>query len=401
MVRGQFKEIFTQKLGEFFVTEDPMLAMLEWLMKELMELEAEQKVGAEKYGHNPERKTYFSGHRPRRFDTRFGSMYLMIPKVRNGGYIPFFLQEKKRTEMALMEVIREAYINGVSTRKIDKLAKAMGIQGLSSGQVSELVKGLDDQVAQWRSRPLESEYPVLWADAVYEKIREGGRVISSAVLVVQGLTKDGAREILAVEPMVEESEETYLSVFRSLKARGVKKVWLVVSDAHAGLKKAAQKAFLKSSWQRCKVHFMRNILAHVPHQGKKSFAEDLKQIWLQKTRHEAWEEAKTIITLYQDKYPKAIETLENGLEDSLQFYTFHYLDSRKISSTNILERLNREIRRRSRVVGIFPNFKSYIRLITAFLLEYTEDWFSNRNYISPDAIAKCQDIYENIEIKAA
>lgn len=401
MVQSQFTEILKGKLGEFSLLEDPLLEMLEWLMQELMQLEAEQKVGAEKNSHSTERTTYFSGHRPRRFDTRMGSFYLMVPKVRKGGYVPFFFQEKKRSEVALYEIIREAHILGVSTRKVDKLVRAMGLNGMSSGQVSEIVSGLDEQIKAWSSRPLDAVYPVLWVDAVYEKIREGGHVISAAVLVVQGLTVDGKREILAIEPMLEESEETYASVFRNLKDRGVKKVWLVVSDAHAGLKKAAQKAFLKSSWQRCKVHFMRNILAHVPHQSKKAVGAKLKQIWEQKSKAEAEAAAKQFIDQYGARYPKAVEILENGLEDSLQYYIFHHLDSRKISSTNILERLNREIRRRSRVVGIFPSMSSYKRLITAYMLEYTEDWSSDRNYISPGAIESCRAIFENMERAAA
>ena len=364
--------------------------MLEWLTNELMKLEAENKVGAQKGEHCPTRTTHFSGTRVRRFDTRLGTIYLLVPKLRKGGYIPFFVTERKRSEQALLEVVQEAFINGVSTRKMERLAQSLGIESLSASQVSEITKDLNNQVEWFRTRPLEKEYPVIWIDALYEKVRCEKHVISMAIAVVQGITKEGNREILAVEPMFAESEDTYTHLFEQLKRRGVEKVWLCVSDAHSGLKNAIQKCFLGSSWQRCKVHFMRNILVHIPHKEKESFAAKLKQIWNQPDQECAKRYALLIIQEYRDRFPQAIALLEEGLEDSLQFLAFPHLDQRKISSTNSLERVHKEIRRRTRVVGIFPTTDSYLRLVASYLIEYTEDWMSSKKYISPEAITKQQ-----------
>jgi len=360
--------------------------MLKWLTEKLMLLEAEQKAGAKKGVHSKERATHFSGTRVRRFDTRLGTMYLIVPKLRKGGYIPFFVTERKRSEQALLQVVQEAFINGVSTRKIDRLAKRLGIDNISASQVSEINKGLDEQVQEFRTRRLENEYPVLWVDALYEKIRDERRVINSAVMVVCGLNTAGERQILAVEAMDGENEENYRTLFRNLKARGVEKVWLAVSDAHPGLKVAVQKEFLGSSWQRCKVHFMRNIFAKVRGKDKEAVAVKIKHIWNQPDEQSAREYAKLIMDELEKRHPDAMKTLEEGLEDSLQFYAFPKIDQRKISSTNMLERVNLEIRRRSRVVGIFPSIDSYIRLVSCYLIEYTEDWTTGRFYIRKEIL---------------
>ena len=377
---------FEKMLLKFLADEDPMLSMLKWLCEQLMEAEVSAKINAAKSERNPQRTGYRSGYRVRRFDTRLGTMYLFVPKIRNGGYIPFFVTEKKRSEVALMNVIHEAYINGVSTRKIEKLAKSLGIDSISHSQVSQITKELNDQVAAFRQRPLQETYPVLWVDSLYEKIRVGHQVKNLAVAVVTGIDESGKRDILAIEPMYEESETTYQSLFDKLKERGLKNTWLVVSDAHKGLVQAIQKSFIGCSWQRCKVHFMRNILAHVPAKSKSEFARKLKQIWLQPDMESAKAYADSLMDTYEDLYPGAIEVLEEGLEDSRQFYAFKRIDHRKISSTKILERLNREIRRRTAVVGVFPNMDSYIRLITTYLIEYSEEWSTGRSYIKPEII---------------
>jgi len=377
---------FEKMLLKFLADEDPMLSMLKWLCEQLMEAEVSAKINAAKSERNPQRTGYRSGYRVRRFDTRLGTMYLFVPKIRNGGYIPFFVTEKKRSEVALMNVIHEAYINGVSTRKIEKLAKSLGIDSISHSQVSQITKELNDQVAAFRQRPLQETYPVLWVDSLYEKIRVGHQVKNLAVAVVTGIDESGKRDILAIEPMYEESETTYQSLFDKLKERGLKNTWLIVSDAHKGLVQAIRKSFIGCSWQRCKVHFMRNILAHVPAKSKSEFARKLKQIWLQPDMESAKAYADSLMDTYEDLYPGAIEVLEEGLEDSLQFYAFKRIDHRKISSTNILERLNREIRRRTAVVGVFPNMDSYIRLITTYLIEYSEEWSTGRSYIKPEII---------------
>ena len=391
MVYSNSTVIFEKMLMKFMSEADPMLSMLKWLCEQLMEAEVTSKVNAAKSERTPERSGYRSGYRVRRFDTRMGSIYLFVPKLRKGGYIPFFISEKKRSEVALMNVIQEAYINGVSTRKIEKLAKSLGIDSISRSQVSEITKELNDQVAAFRNRPLEKTYPVLWVDALYEKIRYGKHVKNMAVLVVIGVDESGHRDILTIEPMQEESEATYKELFENLKARGLKDAWLVVSDAHKGLMKAIQSSFIGCCWQRCKVHFMRNILAHVPAKGKATFAGKLKQIWLQPDIESAKAYANSLMDQYENLYPSAIEVLELGLEDSLQFYNFERMDFRKISSTNMLERLNREIRRRTNVVGIFPSMDSYIRLVTTYLIEYAEDWSSGRCYIKPETIQLTQE----------
>ena len=386
MAKLNYIEYFKRALLEFMSESDPLYAMLQWMTEKIMQMEAEQKVGATKGTHTTERTTYFSGNRVRRFDTRLGTIYLVVPKLRKGGYIPFFVTERKRSEAALVEVVQEAYINGVSTRKIEQLAKKLGVETLSASQVSELNKGLDDQVKAFRTRSLAAEYPILWVDAVYEKIRDNGKVISEAVLVIYGVNLEGKREILAVEPMYEESEATWAAVLENLKARGLQKVWLVVSDAHRGIQNAVRKHLLGASWQRCKVHLMRNVMGRVQQKDKKLFADKLKQIWVQPDRKSALRTAKIFMAEHRDKYPDAVAVLAEGLEDSLQFFAFPEFDQRKIASTNVLERMFREVRRRSRVVGVFPSDDAYIRLLTCYLIEYSEDWMSERNYIRKEAI---------------
>lgn len=387
MARKNDTTNLTELLLQCVSQPDPMLSMLEWLCRQLMEAEVSQQLGAEKSERNDRRSGYRCGYRPRRLDTRMGTMYLMVPKVRQGGYIPFFVTERKRSEAALIQVVQEAFVQGVSTRKMEKLARSLGIENLSRSQVSEMTKGLNEQVDAFRSRSLSKDrYPVLWVDALYEKVRLDRRIVSMAVLVVCGVDEHGQRDILAIEPMPEESEQAYLLLFRSLQERGLRTPRLVISDAHSGLTAAIRKGFPGASWQRCKVHFMRNILAHISHKEKNAFAQQLKSIWLAPTRELACRQAQELCQLYEHRFPKAIRCLEDGLEDSLAFYAFPQLDSRKISSTNLLERLNREIRRRTSPVGIFPNPDAYIRLVTAYLMEYAEDWSVSRAYLCAQSL---------------
>lgn len=387
MARKNHTINLTELLLQCMAQPDPMLSMLEWLCSELMEAEVSQQLGAEKGERSGSRSGYRCGYRPRRLDTRMGTMYLMVPKVRQGGYIPFFVTERKRSEAALIQVVQEAFVQGVSTRKMEKLARSLGIENMSRSQVSEMTKGLNEQVDSFRNRSLSQRlYPVLWVDALYEKVRMDGRIVSMAILVVCGVDEHGQRDIWAVEPMLEESEDTYLLLFRSLQERGLRIPRLVISDAHSGLVAAIRKGFSGASWQRCKVHFMRNILAHVPHKEKNAFAQQLKAIWLAPTREQAYMRAEDLCQQYERRFPKAIRCLEAGLEDSLAFYAFPQLDARKISSTNVLERLNREIRRRTNVVGIFPNPEAYTRLVTTYLMEYAEDWASSRAYLCERSI---------------
>lgn len=391
MAYSNSKTTFEQMLLKFMSEQDPMLSMLQWLCEQLMEAEVTAKVNAKKSERTENRETYRSGYRVRRFDTRMGTMYLFVPKLRKGGYIPFFVTEKSRSETALLQVVQEAYIQGVSTRKIKKLASALGIESISHGQVSQITKELNEQVEAFRSRPLAHTYPVLWVDALYEKIRDGHRVVNMAVQVVVGMDLTGKREILAIEPMQEESASTYKTLFEQLKARGLQEAWLVVSDAHKGLSKAIRESFIGCSWQRCKVHMMRSVLAHVPSRDKERFAAKLKQIWLQPDYKSAVSYAEHFMDTEEMQYPSAIQTLEEGLEDSLQFFHFEEMDHRKISSTNLLERLNKEIRRRTRVVGVFPSQDAYIRLVTSYLMEYSEEWSVGRSYIQPKIIEQVQE----------
>ncbi|MGI6695798.1 MAG: IS256 family transposase [Christensenellales bacterium] len=378
---------FEGLLFQFMDSPDPMLSMLEWLCSRMMEAEVSSKIGADKHEQSQERTSHRCGFRPRRLDTRVGTMYLMVPKVRSGGYIPFFVTERKRSEAALIQVIQEAYVQGVSTRKIEKLAKSLGIEGISRSQVSEMTQGLNEQAEEFRNRPLTSNaYPVLWVDALYEKVRYAGRVVSMAILLVCGVSEEGKREVLAIEPMLEESRESYKQLFEKLKERGLTKPSLIVSDAHKGLVAAIGECFPGASWQRCKVHFMRNVLVHVPHKEKERFAGLLKGIWMTADPATAKQRARDLADQYREKSPKAVETLEEGLEDALTFLAFPKLDARKVSSNNMLERLNKEIRRRTRVVGIFPNPDSYLRLVTVYLMEYSEDWSVTRGYLSEDSL---------------
>lgn len=381
-------------------SQDPLYQMLFTMMNMLMEMEANKITGSEKGEHNSERTDYRSGYRPRRFDTRLGTMNLQVPKFRNNGYVPFFMQDRQRSEEALISMVVEAYTNGVSTRKIKHLAESLGIESITPGEVSQMNKSLDEMVKEFHEQKLEKEMPVIWIDAVYEKIRVGKHVKSMAVMIVKAINMDGKPTIIAIEAMENESEATYTEFFNKLKARGLEKVWLCVSDAHPGLQAAIRKCWTGSVWQRCKVHFMRNIMATVPKKQKESFGAELKKIWQAETREDAIKLKDAFIEKYADKYEKAVECLEEGFEDSIQFYGFSKIDSRKISSTNTLERLNKEVRRRSRAVGIFPSTESYLRLMTASLIEYSEDHLTGASYISAETLRE-QKIDLEKEQKAA
>ena len=392
MAKKNDTRFFENKLLDFVAAQDPLLEMLQWVMDKFMEIEVARKTGAPKGSHSQGRTGYRCGYRVRRFDTRLGTVYLSVPKIRQGGYIPFFVTEKKRSEQALIQVVQECWLNGVSTRKIENIARRLGIESLSASEVSEINSGLDQMVEEFRTRRLDAEYPVIWADALYEKIRDNHRVVSKAVMVVKAVNLEGRQEILAVEPMENESEETYSALFRKLQERGLEKVWLCVSDAHRGLQAAIRSTLHGTSWQRCKVHFMRNILAYVPQRDKERVAARLRLIWQAPDEKSARAMKAAFCQEYEKSFPKAVECLEEGFEDSVQFYAFEELDGRKISSTNTLERLNREIRRRSSVVGIFPSTDSYIRLITSYLLEYSDDWQTERCYMNAGSIKLQKEI---------
>ena len=286
---------------------DPMLSMLEWLCTHLMEAEVDQQLGAEKSQRTDGRSGYRSGYRPRRLDTRMDTIYLIVPKVRQGGYIPFFVTERKRSEVMLVQVVQEAFVQGVSTRKMEKLAHSLGIENLSSSQVSEMIRGLNEQVEEFRNRSLAGTVsPVLWLDALYEKIRVDGRIVSMAVLIVYGVDENGHRGIIAAQPITEESRSSYGMLFQNLKDRGLSTPKLIISGAHSGLVSAIRESFPGASWQRCKVHFMRNILVYVPQKEKKAFAAVLKEIWLAPAAELARKRAYDVIVSYAKRFPKAV-----------------------------------------------------------------------------------------------
>lgn len=380
-------ELFEKLLVSFCQESDPMKEMLEWMANQLMEIEVSTlKTQVEKGEHSTERKTYRNGYRIRRWDTRLGTIYLTIPKVRMGGYQPFFLVNRQRSEAALMSVIQECWINGISTRKMLRVFKSFGIEDISASQVSQVTKELDTEVARFREMPLSESYPVIWIDALYEKIREDQKVASKAIMIALGINQDGQKEILAIEPMENESTETWTLFCDKLKARGVKHIGLVVSDAHLGIQSALKHSFVGSSWQRCKVHFMRNILARIPHKQKALVGRHLSHIFNQPDYLSAKHTAIDTIAKFRNSLPDAMDILSDGIEDALQYFHFQDLPFGRTSSTNHLERLNREIRRRSNVVGIFPSTASFLRLIGSYLAEYQADWATSKAYIRPDRL---------------
>mgnify|MGYP000570661231 CR=1 FL=1 len=380
-------ELFEKLLIGFCQEADPMKEMLEWMANQLMEVEVSTlKTQVDKGRHSEDRKTHRNGYRVRRWDTRLGTIYLTIPKVRSGGYQPFFLVNRQRSESALMSVIQECWINGISTRKMMRVFKSFGIEDISAAQVSQVSKELDEEVSQFRGAPLSKSYPVVWIDALYEKIREDRKVSSKAIMIAMAINTEGQKEILAIEPMDNESTDTWTLFFDKLKSRGLEQIGLLVSDAHQGIQSAAKKSLVGTTWQRCKVHFMRNILARVPHKHKEMIGKQLSHIFNQSCFDHAKQITKEVIDKFNTQFPEAMDVLSNGIEDALQFFHFTELPFGRTSSTNHLERLNREIRRRSSVVGTFPSTQSFLRLIGSYLFEYQTDWSTGKAYIKPDRL---------------
>jgi transposase-like protein len=366
--------------------EDPLRAMAELLTDFLMEAEVTAKVGAEPHERSGERTTHRNGYRERRWDTRLGSLTLNIPKVRDGGYVPSFIEHRKRSEQALVSVIQEAVVKGVSTRKIESVLEQMGIAGVSAGQVSQLCQTLDDKVRQFRERPLgESRY--VWVDALYEKVRVDERVESMAVVIATGVNPEGRREVLGFDVVAAETEESWTGLFKNLKERGLTGVKLVISDAHKGLTAAVRKV-LKAEWQRCKVHFYRNVLVHVPKRSQAEVSEAMKAVFVQRDEKSAKAKAAELVRQFQTRFAKAMEIFEAGIDDVLSYLHYPQAHRVRVSSTNPLERLNLEIRRRTRVVGIFPNTSACLRLIGMLLVEKHEDWLTDdKAYLTFDEAA--------------
>jgi putative transposase len=359
------------------------------VLREVMELEVGRLAGAERYERSEDRAAYRNGYRPRRFDTRVGTLELQIPKLASGpSYLPSFLEARTRSEQALLSVVMEAYVNGVSTRKVERLVEQLGVQGISKSAVSRIVAGLDERAEAFRNRPLEGAYPYLWLDARIERVREADAhtVRHKALLVAYGVHQTGRREVIGIAVGAVESEATWREFLRSLVARGLSGVQLVVSDAHQGLK-AAIAGVLGAQWQRCAVHFVRDMLGHVPRQSHPLVRGALKQVFAALDREQAGQVAEGVIGQLQGVAPKVARLLEDAEEDLLAYMRFPREHWSKIRSTNPLERVNREIARRSDVVGIYPNDEALLRLAAGVLVEINDEWLVAHRYLSQVSMA--------------
>jgi transposase-like protein len=353
----------------------------------LMELEVSQQLGAERHERTPSRTGQRNGYRERQWDTRVGSIELAVPRIRDGGFIPSLLEPRKRAEQALVAVVQEAYVQGVSTRRVDELVKALGIEGISKSQVSRLCQTLDEQVERFRTRPLQGAYPLLWVDATYLKVRHGGRVVSMAVVIAVGINDSGQREVLGVDVGPSEDGAFWLAFLRALVARGLSGVRLVTSDAHEGLTAAIAAVLHGASWQRCRVHFVRNALALVPKHAADLVAASIRTVFAQPDAASSIEQWRRVADGFRDRFPKLAGLMDDAEADVLAYLGVPRTLWRQVWSTNPLERLNKEVKRRSDVVGIFPNPDAVIRLVGMVLAEQHDEWQIGRRYASADALA--------------
>ncbi|MFV2044360.1 MAG: IS256 family transposase [Anaerolineales bacterium] len=361
------------------------------LTQMLIELEAEDQIGAAKYERSPNRKARRNGYRERMWETRVGEIPLSIPKLREGSFFPSLLEPRKRSEKALLAVVQTAYVKGVSTRKVDDLLQALGLTGIDKSKVSRICKELDEVVEGFRNRPLEGEYPYLWLDALYLKVRQNHRIVSQAMVIAIGVRETGERDILGFALGPSEEEAFWLDFLRGLVRRGLTGVRLVTSDAHEGLKAALAQALGGVTWQRCRVHFMRNILAHVPKGDKAIVAAALRTIFAQPDREAAGQQLAEVVGAMRARWPKAAELLAEAEEDILAYMSFPPEHWSRIYSTNPLERLNKEIKRRTYVVGVFPDQPSVIRLVGSVLMETADEWQVTRRYFSQESMRKLTD----------
>jgi len=363
---------------------DVLRSMVKVVAEALMASEAQTACGAGYGEASLDRLNSRNGYRTRRWDTRAGSIELAIPKLRHGSYYPgWLLEPRRRGERALMQVVAEAYVKGISTRKVDDLVRTLGIEGMSKSQVSELAGHLDEELEAFRSRPLDDHvYPYVWMDAMAVKTREAGRVVSAVLVIATAVNEEGHREVLGVDTLTAEDGPGWTGFLRSLVARGLKGVQLVVSDAHEGLKKAIELTLPGASWQRCRTHFMRNLLTRVPRQQQTAVATVVRTIFAQPTPDEVRDQLGRVVKQLRKPFPKAAELLEDAKEDVLAFAAFPKAHWRAIWSNNPQERLNREVRRRTDVVGIFPNREALLRLSTAVLSEQHDEWQVQRRYFT-------------------
>jgi len=358
-----------------------------WLIQELIELDVSKEIGADRYQRSDQRRNYRNGSRQRTIDTRLGTMEICIPKLRRGSYYPEWLLERGRpAERALLGVVMEAYVNGISTRKMERMVKELGLEGMDKSQVSRINKGLDGRVRDFLQRPLEGPYPYLWLDATFPKVREDGKVQSTALVTAMAVNAEGHREILGIAIGAAETEAFWKSFLRELLDRGLSGVQLVISDAHRGLDNAIAEVLTGSCWQRCRVHFMRNISRQVPKSSEKEVLDQVRTIFEQPSRRHAVAQLHRVVDDLNDRFPKAADLLEEAAEDILAHMHFPKSHWKRIRSTNPLERLHREIKRRFNVVGIFPNRSAVIRLGGALLMEQHEEWIIGRRYFGAESI---------------
>ena len=358
------------------------------LSQALMEVEVSQHLGAERHERTAERSGQRNGYREREWDTRVGTIGLRVPRVRDGSYFPTLLEPRKRSEQALVAVVREAYVHGVSTRKVDDLVKALGLDGISKSQVSRLCETLDEEVERFRGRPLEGAYPYVWLDATFVKARDGGRVVGTAVVIAIGVNGDGQREVLGLDVGPSEDGAFWLRFLRSLVARGLTGVQAVISDAHQGLTGAIQAVLHGASWQRCRVHVIRNLLASVPKSAAEMVAATVRTVFAQPDAVSAREQWRSVADRFRTSFPRAATLMDEAEPDVLAYLAFPREHWRQIWSNNPLERLNKEVKRRTDVVGIFPNPAAVIRLVGAVLAEQHDEWQVARRYFSAESLAK-------------
>jgi len=369
---------------------DVLRQMIQFVAQRLMDMDVEALCGAGYDVKSSERTNSRNGYRDRLWDTRTGSIGLKIPKLRSGSYFPPFLEPRRTAEKALAAVVQEAYVQGVSTRSVDELVKALGMSGISKSQVSRLCGEIDERVSAFLQRPIEGDWPYLWIDATYVKVREAGRIVSVAVIIAVAVNTDGVREVLGMAVGPSEAEPFWTSFLRSLTRRGLRGVKLVISDAHEGLKAAVAKV-LKATWQRCRVHFMRNALAHAPKGQRQMVAALIRTVFAQETETDARRQWRAVADQLRAKFAKIAKLMDEAEADVLAFMTFPKAHRLQIHSTNPLERLNAEVKRRTDVVGIFPNEPAITRLVGALLLEQNDEWQLQRRYMQLEGLQQLTD----------